>query len=368
MTVLHIAVGAASVVAASMVLLSVLRSVVLPRGVPTRLTRITFLTVRRILSLRLALMRATDYATQDRVFALLAPISIFGQLVVWSSLLFVCFAGLFWALGQGQNTGSGVARSFELAGSSMLTLGTDAPQGLIGQFVGFAAAGVGLTLLALVITYLPSLYDAFSRRESLIGKLVVLTGAPPTGPRLLGRTWELHRFEEIDELWNQWENWFVELGESHTSIPQLGFFRSTHPANHWVLATEAVLDGAVLVQSACEVARQSHSELCLEAGVMALGTIAQFLGIARPPVAEQPEIALSRTNFDAGCDELARIGIPMRADADAAWSQFCRGRAQYEALLATLGALTVAPRSEWSSWSEDTPRHSPPLLRIHDLG
>jgi hypothetical protein len=366
MTLLHVVVGVLAVAGAGAVLLSVLRSVVLPRGVPTRLTRVTFLAIRAALTLRLRITRATDYQTRDRVFALQAPIGVFGQLFVWSALLFACFAGVFWALGGHDASGSGVAHAFELAGSSMLTLGTDAPHGLLRKFVGFAAAGVGLTLLALVITYVPSLYNAFSRREALISKLIVITGAPPTGPRLLGRTWELHRFAALGELWDQWEDWFVELGESHTSIPQLGFFRSTHPRNHWVLAAEAVLDAAVLVPSACDVERQFRSELCVDAGVQALDAIAEFLGITGLPVAEDPRIGLPRETFDAGCRELAELGVPMRADTDAAWSEFRRGRARYESQLAILGAMTLAPRSDWSSWSEDAPRHSPPLLRIHN--
>ncbi|HWD73627.1 MAG TPA: hypothetical protein VG371_00725 [Solirubrobacteraceae bacterium] len=47
---------------------------------------------------------------------------------------------------------------------------------------------MGLTLLALVITYLPSLYGAFSRREALIAKLVVRAGSPPSGISLLTRS------------------------------------------------------------------------------------------------------------------------------------------------------------------------------------
>ena len=366
MLVLRIIVGLAAVGSTLSILLSVLRSVVLPRGVPTRLARVTFLTVRAALLARLRVTRShTDYATRDRVFALQAPLGVFAQLFVWASLLLISFAALFWALSDTGVTGASIARAVELAGSSMLTLGTDAPRGLVRQLVGFAAAGVGLTLLALVITYLPSLYNAFSRREAPIAKLVVRAGAPPTGVGLLCRTWELGRFDQLEEVWNGWEDWFVELGESHTTFPQLGFFRSSHPRNHWVLAAEAVLDGAVLLTSACDVERQSRSELCIEAGVQALGVIADFLGVAHHPPDDEPEIELPQERFDAGCAELAEAGLPMREDAEAAWAAFRRGRARYEPLLASLGRMTDAPRSDWSSWSDETPRHSPPLVRIH---
>lgn len=360
-----VAAGAIGTLLATFV--SILRTVVLPRGVPARLARITFLGIQALLLLRLrARRRHEDYAARDRVLALQGPLGVFSQLLVWSLLLFVCFAALFWSLGDRGALGPSIARSLQLAGSSMLTLGTVSPHGLGNQMLGFAAAAVGLTLLALVITYLPTLYSAFSGREALISKLVVRAGAPPTGARLLLRTWELGRFDQLEEVWSSWEDWFVELGESHTSFPLLGFFRSSHPRNHWVLATEAVLDGATLMLSACDVPHQSSSVLTVEAGVQALGAIADFLAIPHAPAAEEPEIVLPRSTFDRACDELAAQGIEMRTDRDAAWRDFRRSRARYEPLLTMLGRMTDAPRSDWSSWSVDIPLHRPPILRIHN--
>ena len=365
--VLRILVAGLAVVALFGTFLSILRTVVLPRGVPARLARVTFLGVRSVLLLRLRIGRHRhDYATRDRVLALQGPLGIFGQLLLWSSLLLICFAALFWSMTEAGGVLHSIAHSFELSGSSMLTLGTDAPHGLWAQSLSFAAAGVGLVLLALVITYLPSLYGAFSQREALISKLVVRAGAPPTGARLLARTWELERFDYLDEVWESWENWFVELGESHTTFPLLGFFRSSHPNNHWVLATEAVLDGASLMLTTVDVPRQSRSELAVEAGVQALRVIADFLGIPGAPPDDEPEITLARSTFDAGCEELIARGVPMHSDRDKAWKNFRRARGRYEPLLTQLGRMTDAPRSDWSAWSDDIPLHRPPVLRIHN--
>lgn len=112
-------------------------------------------------------------------------------------LIFLCFGGLFWALNASHLDGASIASALEYSGSAMFTLGFDAPHGLVRQLLAFAAAGVGLTLLALVIAYIPTLYGAFSRREALITKLVVRSGVPPSGPALLARTWELGRFEQL---------------------------------------------------------------------------------------------------------------------------------------------------------------------------
>jgi hypothetical protein len=209
--------------------------------------------VRALLRLRLRLTGRSDYRTRDRVFALQAPLGLFGQLLVWGLLIYVCFAALFWSVTASRISGASVATALEQSGSSMLTLGFDTPRGLARQLVAFAAAGVGLTLLALVITYLPSLYGAFSRREALITKLAVRTGAPPSGPALLSRTRRLDRFDRLEEVWDAWEDWFIDIGESQVTFPNLSFFRSPRPQNHWVLAAEAVLDGAALFIAVCDL-------------------------------------------------------------------------------------------------------------------
>ncbi len=366
MTALRIIVAILALAGIAAVLASVLRTVVLPRAVPARLARLVFLSVRSVLQIRLRLIGRSDYETRDHVFALQAPLGVFVQLFVWGSLNLLCFSALFWALDTTSlSDGGSVARAIEVSGSSMLTLGFESPRGLLRHIVAFADAGVGLALLALVITYLPSLYSAFSRREALITKLVVRTGIPPSGPQLLIRTWELDRFERLEEVWDPWEDWFIDLGESHTTFPQLGFFRSPHPRNHWVLAAETVLDAAALRMTACDVPHQSRSELCMEAGIDALRSIAKFLGIPHEPPEEEAEILLSLSQFTDSCQTMADRGIPIRPEADAVWRDFRQMRARYEPLIAVLGAMTDAPRSEWSSWADDAPRHSPPLLRIH---
>lgn len=368
MIVARVVVGLLAVLGIAAILASVLRTVVMPRAVPARLARVAFLAVVWLLRLRLRMTGRSDYATRDRVFAVQAPLGMFAQLLTWALLLFLMFAALFWALIASRITGASISRALELSGSSMLTLGFDAPRGLVRQLTAFAAAGVGLTLFALVIAYLPTLYGAFSRREALITKLTVRTGPPPSGPTLLSSSWKLGRFDQLEEVWDGWEDWFIDVGETHTTFPQLPFFRSPHSHNHWVLASEAVLDGSALFITACDVPRQSRSELCMHAGVHALLSIANFLGIPHRPPEPGAEILLSREKFDQAYGELQGIGVPMREDRDAAWTAFRASRARYEPLLAVLGRMTDAPKSDWSSWSDSTPRHTPPLMRPRSRG
>ena len=110
-----------------------------------------------LLRFRLRLTGRSDYATRDRIFAVEAPFGLFAQLATWALLIWLLFAALFWSLTAAMVDGPTISRALELSGSSMLTLGFDSPGALPRQLAAFAAAGVGLTLLALVISYLPTL-------------------------------------------------------------------------------------------------------------------------------------------------------------------------------------------------------------------
>jgi hypothetical protein len=236
------------------------------------------------------------------------------------------------------------------SGSSLLTLGFDRPPGTTEVLIAFTEAGAGLVLLALLITYLPSLYAAFSRREAAVTKLAVRAGEPPSGVELLVRAWSLERGDLLHELWKQWEDWFVDVEETHTSFPALSYFRSPQPEHSWVTSAGAVLDGVALYASAVEAKRDIDAELCLRAGYLALRRIAAFFEIpydANP--APTDAISVSRAEYDEAVDRMAAAGVPIRVDRDAAWQAFSGWRVNYDAVLLGLASLTMAPYALWSS-------------------
>ena len=77
--------------------------------------------------------------------------------------------------------------------------------------------------------------------------LQVRAGDPPTPATMLIR---YHRIEDggmqLTELWRQWESWFADIEESHTTFPVLAFFRSPQPQRSWITAAGALLDAAAL--------------------------------------------------------------------------------------------------------------------------
>ena len=159
----------------------------------------------------------------------------------WITVVLLALTPMFWALGAGFPRDS-----FTRSGSSLLTLGFAFANDLPATVLSFAAATIGLGLVALLISYLPSIYAQFSRREVLVGQMDTRAGTPPDPVVLLTRAHAIGLLPELDQLWRDWERWFVEVDESHTSNVALAFFRSQHPQRSWLTAAGCVLDAAAL--------------------------------------------------------------------------------------------------------------------------
>jgi hypothetical protein len=239
--------------------------------------------------------------------------------------------------------------AFTDSGSSLTTLGFSQPRDLPSVALAFTEAGLGLTLLALLITYLPSLYGAFSRRESAVALLEVRAGAPPFGAAILERYARIGWLGGLAAIWDQWETWFVEVEESHTSFAALGYFRSPQPDHSWITAAGAVLDAAALSSSTL-LARDPDANLCVRAGYVALRRIADYYEVPYDPDPSPDDpISVAREEYDEVYDRLAAAGLELNPDRDQAWRDFSGWRVNYDVVLITLCAVFMAPYAPWSS-------------------
>jgi hypothetical protein len=321
---------------------SAIRTVVLPRAIPARLGSLVFVTMRRIFILRMG--RDASYERRDRIMAPYAPLSLFALAFTWLAIVFAGYAAMFWALREGS-----VREDLTSSGSALLTLGFERPDSMPTTFLAFSEAVIGLTLVALLITYLPSLYSAFSTRESEVALLEVRAGSPPTGVAMIERFARINWVGGLSSVWGRWERWFVDVEESHTSFPALVFFRSPQPDQSWVTAAGAVLDAAAL-HASCLEEHDPDALLCMRAGYIALRRIAGFFGI---PINQDPNpddpISVTRDEFDEAYDRLAAAGVTLRPDRDQAWRDFNGWRVNYDQVLLALASLTMAPYAPWSS-------------------
>jgi len=119
--------------------------------------------------------------------SIFGPLSGLGLLAAWAAGLVVGFGLIHHALDQRDGH---LEDSLYLSGTTFTTLGYGdlTPTTPASRIVAVAEAATGLGFFALVIAYLPVLYQAFSRREAFIGLLDARAGSPPAAGRLLLRT------------------------------------------------------------------------------------------------------------------------------------------------------------------------------------
>lgn len=322
---------------------SAVRTFVVPRGGrPDVLTRGAFISMRFILDV--ALRRASDIR-RERGMAYFAPISLLSLPVVWLSCVLLGYTAIYWALGAASWTSA-----ITISRLSLLYLGSDISGIPGGTVVGFTETVISLLLAAILVSYLPAIYAAFSQREQVVTGLETLAGSPPTPLKMIKRYYLIKGLGHISDVWGPWQSWFEMVEESHTALIPLIFYRSPQPTRSWVTAAGAILDTASLVTSTLDRPRDPRAELCIRAGYLCLQRVAAPLGIPfnEDPAPDDP-ISVSRHEYDAVCDALAELGVPLKPDRDQAWRDFVGWRVNYDAVLIGLAVITAAPDGLWSS-------------------
>src|SRR3984957_4444366 len=223
------------------VLISALETVVLPRKGFTHIARFVFAVADRFLVHR---WRSADREANLR--ALYAPVALVSLPLAWMLTVTIGFSFIFWGISDDTSQ-----RAFEISGSSLFTLGFAEPQGVARIWLTFVEATIGLGLVALLISYLPTIYAAHNGRHKGISQLRPFAGTPPAPVPMLAN---LHRSGALDdpELWRALAGWLLELDQTHTSFPALCYFPESSPDQSWVASVGTVLDGAALMFSVAD--------------------------------------------------------------------------------------------------------------------
>jgi hypothetical protein len=324
------------------ILLSAIRTFVVPRSENVFLTRLVFQTVFRLFQFKLG--RCRSYAERDRLMAFFSPVSLLILPVVWLAGVALAYTLMYWAVGI-----DSWYHAFWLSGSSLLTLGFAPVNSLAEMLLAFSEATLGLGLVALLIAYLPTMFTAFTERETAVTLLEVQAGNPPSAVEMITRMQRIRGLDYLSEVWPTWEAWFVKLEQTHTSLIALVFFRSPHVGQSWVVAAGTILDTAALTISVVDHPHDPHADLCIRAGYLALRNIVDFFALPHNPTPHPDDpISVSRAEFDSVCQRLEREGVPLKPDRDRAWRDFAGWRVNYDTVLRILAGLTMAPEAPWS--------------------
>src|SRR2546429_42823 len=229
-------------------------AIVLPRRVTRRLrpARMFYRMTWRVWSAVPRRMRPVG--RRETFLSFYGPLSLLVLLAAWAASLITAFAMVQAGIGTRLNVEGDAAflDHLYLSGETFFTLGLGdvTPMSRAGRAITVIEAGVGFGFLALVIGYLPVLYQSFSRRELNITLLDARAGSPPSAEELLRGFGADH--EELTVLLAEWERWAAEVLESHLSYPVLSYYRSQHDNQSWLAALTTVLDASVLVMVGIE--------------------------------------------------------------------------------------------------------------------
>ena len=338
------------------VLISALETVVLPRKGFTHIARFVFAVADRLLVHR---WRSADREANLR--ALYAPAALVSLPLAWMLTVTFGFSFIFWGISEDT-----AQRSFEISGSSLFTLGFAEPEGAVRIWLTFVEATIGLGLVALLISYLPTIYAAHNGREKGISLMRPFAGSPPSPVAMLINLRRAGALDNLD-LWRTMSNWLLDLDQTHTAFPALCYFPESATDQSWVATVGAMVDGAALLLSVAEfnteddaVQETKGPMLALVYGMPALVRVGIAAGLPiDPPVLMTelmarwtepvPDVAVRREEYLAALDQLGSLVAVPDDQRDRCWGQFAWIRSGYDRAVRGLSGLTPAPPAHWTT-------------------
>jgi hypothetical protein len=340
---------------------SILRNVVVPRGLGSVLTRTLWKSLRTVLSgLAYPVER---YERRDRLLAWLAPLVLVFELAGWLAGVFAAYGLLLYAFSN-----LSLAASLREAGSSMFTLGFASNARTKLNLLDFVAAATGPLIIALQIAYLPTLYGAYNRRETEVTLLQARASEPAWGPELIARQALIGTVDQLKDLYQSWERLAADVGESHANYPVLLAFRSPRPYRSWIVALLTVMDAAAMQLALAPTrAPAPEARLMLRSAFTALRDIARVVRIPfdPDPLPDSP-LRLSYEDFAEAVKHVEEAGFIIERPADEAWPHFRGWRVNYEEIAYALAQKVDAVPAPWSgdrSWPSVAMKPNRPVDR-----
>jgi hypothetical protein len=299
------------------VLVDGFEAMVLPRRV-TRIYRPARLFYRSTWTIWKAVAeRIKPGKRREGFLSIFGPLSLLALFATWVTGLIVGFGLLHWSWGSHLSipeSETSLSSYLYLSGTTFFTLGYGDVTALdrFGRFLTVVESGMGFGFLALIIGYLPVLYQAFSRRELPISLLDARAGSPPTAGQVLIRLAQSQHLNSADALLAEWERWSAEVLESHLSFPVLSFYRSQHDNQSWLGALSAILDTCSLLIVAVKGADPYQAQLTFAMARHALVDLALVFKTA--PIAPDPD-RLTPGRLDELREAVRKAGLEMRDDA-----------------------------------------------------
>ena len=290
----------AGILLLALVLRDAFETIILPRRV-RRFFQLTSVFYRTTWKMWRAVATRMKGKYRENSLSWFGPFSLLMLLAIWALTIVIAFGLLHFGAGSALKMDGGTPGFLDdlyLSGTTFFTLGMGdvVPRVASAKFITVCEAGLGFAFLAIIIGYLPVIYQAFSRREIAISMLDARAGSPPSAGELLVRQQGEGDRQDLVQLLAEWERWSAEVLESHLSYPVLAYFRSQHGNQSWLAALTTILDTSALVMVGFDgwCMRQAH--LTFAMARHAVVDLAQVFSAPRPegPVDRLPDEQFAR--------------------------------------------------------------------------
>lgn len=336
--------GIAAVILGVLIVISVLwdtfETIVMPKTVRRRLRLTAFFYVIAWKGWAHIVKRMKDSPRRVAILGAFGPLSLIVLMASWAALMVVGYGFIHFGAGtlDGTQNEAALGTAFYFSGTTFFTLGFGdvVPVQGLGRFLAVAEAGSGFGFLAVVISYLPVLYQAFSRRENLIVLLDSKAGSDPSAGELLRRHGEAGTMEELIGLLRDWEVWSAQQLEAFLSYPILAYYRSQHDEQSWLCAMTAILDTCSIIEGGFVGDPVWEKRLVFQARAtfaMARHVVVDLAYLLNLPPTDQPKMRFSPNDWLQIKGVLKDAGIALDPAGEA---NITERRALYEPYVVSL--------------------------------
>ena len=327
----------------------------IPGTLPPIINRVVLRFAQAVFNLIAPRVRSVE--RRHRLLSLFAPISLLAVLATILALLWFGYTLVFYAVGV-----KPFVTALLFSGSALSTLGTESLGNNVPVIVlSTVEALTALTVVAILVGYVPSIFNDYQAREKAVRDLEALAGPRPDGVRILDAYIGAFGPARLGGLWQLWLDWFSQLATARSTLSGDLYLRSSRWDRSWIVSAGAILDAAALADACLDLSTDPAADQLVNLGSHVLHEILVPLNLLCPDWPTWPEtpINITRDEFDQAYDHFQSEGMPMKANRDEAWEAFARLRVQYECPMMAVIRLKHLPGA--ASWTTDRPDADKPL-------
>jgi hypothetical protein len=287
--------------------------------------------------------RIGDNERREDFLGTYAPLLLVSLLIFWVAMLMFGYGLIFFGLRGELKPEPDLGTALYFAGTSLLTIGYGdvVPVGGAARAVSLITGASGFGVVAIVTTFLFSIFGAFQTREAFVVLFTNRAGAPPSAIEMIETHSRLKIISNLEATMRESQLWMAQVMETHLAYPVLTYFRSTHDSISWIAVFGTVLDAATLTITTLDVPYKGEALILNRLGRHFVNDVSSYFRFEG-----DGDAGVERAEFDIAYDRLGAAGLPLH-DRDTAWKQFSELRSTYASRLNQMAQYWRIPPAQW---------------------